>query len=143
MPVWIWFVIAGICLVAELFSGTFYLLIIGIALGLAGLAGLLVTSFLIQLVIVLIASMVGLMIVRNSRLKSNKNKSFTDMDLTLDIGQKIVVDQWHKEGHSYFSEAKYRGANWQISYEGDVPAVPGTYQITGINGNVLQVKMID
>lgn len=143
MPVWIWFVIAGICLVAELFSGTFYLLIIGIALGLAGLAGLLVTSFLIQLVIVLIASMVGLMIVRNSRLKSNKNKSFTDMDLTLDIGQKIVVDQWHKEGHSYLSEAKYRGANWQISYEGDVPAVPGTYQITGINGNVLQVKMID
>lgn len=143
MPIWMWFVVAGICLVAELFSGTFYLLIIGIAFGLAGLAGLFGVTFIVQLIIVLIASLAGLVIVRNSRLKSNKNKPFADMDLTLDIGQKIVVDQWHKEGDSYTSVAKYRGANWQINYQGAVPAVPGTYQITGIDGNVLQVRMID
>lgn len=143
MTTLIWFIVAGGCLIAELFSGTFYLLIIGIAFGLAGVAGVFDTSLLVQLLIILIASVLGLVIVRNSRLKNKKNAQSAEKDLVLDIGQKVQVSDWQKEGESYIGMTKYRGASWQVCYHGEISPVSGSYQISGIDGNVLQVKKID
>lgn len=143
MPTLIWFVIAGGCLIAELFSGTFYLLIFGVAFGLAGIVGLFNVAFIVQLLIVLIASIGGLAIVRKSRLKAKNKVMNDDSDLSLDIGQKITISAWRNEGDAFVATTKYRGASWQVRYQRNEPPIPGTYQIVAVDGNVLVVNKVN
>lgn len=82
-----WLVIAGILIIAELFTGTFYLLMIAIGLGAGALAALSGASGPLQ---TLVAAAVGLLataILHRSRFgRPARSEATRDRNVNLDIG---------------------------------------------------------
>jgi len=142
----IWSILAAAVVILELFSGTFYLLMI--AVGLAG--GALVSAAGGELALqIIVAAVVGLLatsVLRTSgRLARRGNAS--NPDIHLDIGQLVQIDHWQTQnvnGAPTTSRAMYRGAMWDIELAGDAISgqapVPGRFTIREIRGSRLIVE---
>lgn len=134
--VW-WFVLAFGLAIAELMTGTFYLLVIALALGVAGLAALFGAGFALQLVVATAIGFGGSMLLRNSRFGRRASASgANDPVQNMDVGQTVRIDQW---SGSRTARATYRGAQWDVELAaGETPA-PGDYVIREIQSNRLVV----
>jgi membrane protein implicated in regulation of membrane protease activity len=132
--VW-WFVLAFVLLVAELLSGTFYLLMIAIALAGAGIASLAGASLAVQLLVAAIIGFAGALLLRRlrfGRLQSEQAEPLQNMD----VGQTVRVDGWTA---SRTARASYRGAQWDIELVPGEEAQPGEFVIQAIHANRLVV----
>ena len=92
-------------LAAEIATGTFYLLVIAIALGAGGVVALLDGSLPIQITVSAIVGIIGTIILRRSKItqpESLENQS-------LDIGQLVRVMLTREDGTL---RVVYRGAEW-------------------------------
>ncbi|MGV8892390.1 MAG: NfeD family protein [Burkholderiaceae bacterium] len=132
----IWFGMAGILVMAEIFTGTFYLLMIALgalAGGIAGLAGLV---FSVQMVIAAIVGAIVTFLLRKSSFgKQRRLHAARDPNINLDIGQTVYVKQW--QGNQ--ARAMYRGALWDIELMPGTAAITGTFIIREIRGSHLIV----
>jgi membrane protein implicated in regulation of membrane protease activity len=132
--VW-WFVLAFVLLVAELLSGTFYLLMIALALAGAGVASLAGASLTVQLVVAAILGFSGALLLR--RLRSGRQQSEQPDPLqNMDVGQTLQVDGWTG---SRTARANYRGAQWDVELAPGEEAQPGEFVIQSIHANRLIV----
>ena len=131
----LWWAAAGILVLAELATGTFYLLML--ALGLAG-AALAAHAGLALAAQLLVAALVGGGAVlagrqrhahRTTRLATSANP-----DVQQDVGGRVVVSQWAEDGRSTVS---YRGAAWAARATDLAQARPGPHVIVAVEGNVL------
>ena len=135
----IWWLLAGAVVMAELVTGTFYLLMMALGLVAAALsahAGLGLTAQ------VLIAALIGGGAVVVWHIKRSQQPkplpASANRDVNLDIGGEVMVDQWRSDGTAL---VKFRGANWTV-----VPAQPadsaqvGLFTITELHGNRLTVS---
>jgi membrane protein implicated in regulation of membrane protease activity len=100
----IWWIIAFALVAIELTTGTFYLLVYGIAAAAAGIAAWLGMGISAQLVIAAGIGIAGTVALRKWRQAEGTEANLQD----LDIGQAVVVEQW--QGHK--GQVKYRGAVW-------------------------------
>jgi membrane protein implicated in regulation of membrane protease activity len=131
-----WWAISGIVLIiAELISGTFYLLVIGIA----ALAGAAVAyqhySFWVQAVIAATVATVGVIMVTRFRVTQA-----TSPDVSLDIGQSVVLDAWVSENDRH-ARVRYRNALWDAKVLDEQGAEAGrTLYIKHVDGNTLHVS---
>ncbi|QOY92827.1 NfeD family protein [Massilia sp. UMI-21] len=132
----IWLVVAGVLVIAELFSGTFYLLMIAIGLGAGALAAWAGASWPLQ---VLAAAAVGLAataVLHRSRFgKPAKNNAARDRNVNLDIGQRVAVPAW-QDGRA---RVMYRGALWDVELGPGAQADAGDYRIVEVLGSRLIV----
>jgi membrane protein implicated in regulation of membrane protease activity len=134
--VW-WFVLAFGLAIAELMTGTFYLLVIAMALGVAGLAALFGAGFVVQLVIATAIGIGGSLLLRNSRFgRGIHASSAADPVQNMDVGQTVRVEQW---SNNRTARATYRGALWDIELAAGESPVAGDYVIREIQGNRLVV----
>lgn len=136
----IWFVLAGALIVAELFTGTFYLLMIALGVaagGGAALAGALVEWQLLAAAAVGIAAVLLLRRSRFGRLR--KSDAATDPNVILDIGQSVDVAAWQQHGSQHVARVPYRGALWDVELQAGHHAVPGAFVIREIRGSRLIV----
>jgi membrane protein implicated in regulation of membrane protease activity len=138
MSNWIfWFVLAGILVILEMFTGTFYLLMIALGLvagGLAAMAG-------VQLVAAAVLGSAATFSLRRSRFgKWQKIDAAGDPNINLDIGQTLHVDEW-KNTPDGISTARvmYRGAMWDIELAPGSSARAGMFIIREVRGNRLVV----
>lgn len=145
-PYIVWFSLAVLLVVAELMTGTFYLLMIALGVAAGGLTALLSGSFAVQLLVCAVVASVGIALLRRSRFgQPQKNDSERDPNVNLDIGQHVYVLQWDDEGRS---RVAYRGSQWDVEWlEAEAqlknktyqkPAA-GNYKIIAIRGNRLIV----
>jgi membrane protein implicated in regulation of membrane protease activity len=130
-----WFVAGFGLLIAELLSGTFYLLVIALAAGGAGVAALLGAGFTVQLVVAAIIGFSGSLWLRRSRAQHKGAASAALQNL--DVGQPIRIDQW-TNGRT--ARATYRGAQWDVELAGDGTAEPGEFLISDMRANRLIVR---
>ena len=139
---WIgWLILAGIVVIFELFTGTFYLLMISIGLiagAFAAFAGLNRESQYILAAVVGIAATYAL---RRSRYgKSHKTDSARDPNVNLDIGQTLQIKEWkNNEGEASSARVMYRGAMWDVDLAHGSTAQPGSFIIKEIRGSRLIV----
>ncbi|WP_371417372.1 NfeD family protein [Noviherbaspirillum sp. UKPF54] len=135
----IWFVFAGALVILEMFTGTFYLLMIGFGLvagGLVAFAGLGREAQLIGAGIVGAIATYGL---RRSKWGGmTRRLAARDPNVNLDIGQALKVDAWNEDGKT--ARVTYRGALWDVELEHDADCVPGIFTIREIRGNRLIVS---
>ncbi len=126
-----WWVLAFVLVGVELTTGTFYLLVYGIAAAAAGIAAWFGMGTVVQLVIAAVIGIAGTL-----ALKKWKRAEATDGDLQdLDIGQGVVVESW--QGGK--GQVKYRGALWDAEAAGaEVDAAKPLY-IRAMRGSVLIV----
>jgi membrane protein implicated in regulation of membrane protease activity len=130
----IWWLIAGGLVVAELASGTFYLLMLAVGASAAAISAHLQLSLTLQIVA---GSVVGGLAVvlwhmyQNRVVTSNPQEHASQH---LDIGEKVQVNQWNDQG---LAQVQHRGATWRaICADGQTQEI-GTYQIADIQGNTL------
>jgi membrane protein implicated in regulation of membrane protease activity len=132
--VW-WFVLAFVLLLAELLSGTFYLLMIAIALAGAGIASLAGASLTVQLLIAAIIGFTGALLLRRLRFGRQQNEQAEPLQ-NMDVGQTLQVHKWTG---SRTARASYRGAQWDIELAPGEEAQPGEFVIQAIHANRLVV----
>jgi|OpeIllAssembly_1097287.scaffolds.fasta_scaffold1327821_2 membrane protein implicated in regulation of membrane protease activity len=131
-----WFVVAFGLLVAELLTGTFYLLVISIALAVAGLAALAGAPFALQLVVAAAIGIGGSIWLRSTRFGKRLHERGDDRVQNMDIGQSLRVDNWTP---ARTARANYRGAVWDVELApGEQPA-SGEFVIREIHANRLIV----
>ena len=133
--VW-WFVVGFGLIVAELLTGTFYLLIIAVAMGVAGLAALAGAPFALQLVIAAVIGLGGSLWLRSTKWGRRLHERGDDRVQNMDIGQSLRVEQWTS---TRTARAQYRGAVWDVELApGEQPAA-GEFVIRDIHANRLIV----
>lgn len=136
---WMWFVLAGLCLGLELMTGTFYLLFLTIGLVMGGVIAWLNLSIywsifgfgLTSLLCVFVFRLFGIS-------KQSVTRDATDdVNVNLDIGSWVIVDKWeHRQ-----ASVNYRGAKWQAQLASDAQDKgAGTYQIVDIIGSILILR---
>lgn len=142
MTTWmLWFAIAGALVIFEMFTGTFYLLMVSIGFAAGGLAALADAAGSTQLAVAAVVGVIATYGLRRSKWgRSAKSNPASDPNVNLDIGQTLVVDAWHgNEGGKRTARAVYRGAQWDVELEEGTPATPGTYVIHEVRGSRLIV----
>lgn len=133
-----WWVATGAVIIAELMTGTFYLLMISLGLAAAALASYTGTSLSLQMVV---AALVGggataawhfLKAKRPGVARAEANR-----DVNLDIGETVQVNTWAADGSA---QVKYRGAQWHVVAAPGAALAAGSYRVTEVTGNRLVVQ---
>ncbi|CAN5383377.1 NfeD family protein [soil metagenome] len=136
----VWFIVAGIVVILEMLSGTFYLLMLAIGLAAGGVSSLLGAGNSIPYVVAAvfgIAATFGLS--RSKYGKVARSDSAQDPNVNLDIGQPISISEWKTEGQRFTARAMYRGAMWDVDLRQDSTAQPGEFIIREVRGSRLIV----
>lgn len=143
MSDWIaWLTIAGIVVVMELFTGTFYLLMIVVGLVAGALTAWVGWSVGLQLLTAAIIGLIATISLHRSRFGiKNKTQANRNPDLNLDIGQMIQIAAWDSNAAGVCrTRAMYRGALWDIELRGSEAPQPGNFKIIEIRGSLLVVE---
>jgi len=125
-----WFLLALGLMALEMMTGTFYLLVLGIALGVGGMAALFGLSMPLQYALSAVAGIVGTVILRRIRrgmVSSAPNQS-------LDIGQPVQAVTWREDGTA---RAHYRGSEWDAEPESATILRTGPLYIKALRGSTL------
>lgn len=132
-----WLIAAGVLVVLELFSGTFYLLMIAIGLCAGALAALAGGGAAVQMLGAAVVGVIATAVLHRSRFGyARRGNAARDPNVNLDIGQQLQVSHWH-EGHA---RVKYRGALWDVELGPGAQAQPGMFKIVEVQGSRLIVS---
>lgn len=132
-----WAILGLALVVVELLTGTFYLLMLGLAAFGAALAAWLGQPFGVQSVVAAVVAAAGCYGVHVYRAKNDKAQM-----PSIDAGQPASFESWVDEG-ARLARVRYRGAPWDARVEtDDAPSlVSGAMlYVTSIHGNTLQVS---
>ncbi|AJC22184.1 NfeD family protein [Pandoraea pulmonicola] len=138
---WLWFGVAGLTVVLELASGTFYLLMVALGMAAGGIAATLRVDWPLQWVIAAVVAGVAVWLLRRSRFgrRGIKVDAAADPNTNLDIGQQLHVETWQQDGRA---RAMYRGAEWDVELlPGESPNA-GWFVIREVRGSRLYVAHV-
>ena len=131
-----WLVAAGVLVILELFTGTFYLLMIAIGVAVGGIVALSGAGVPVQ---ALGAAAVGVLatgLLHRSRFgHPAKADAQRDRNVNLDIGQHVRVPAW-QDGRA---RVMYRGALWDVELGQGVAPHAGEFRIVEVHGSRLVV----
>ncbi|MBI1174284.1 MAG: NfeD family protein [Sideroxydans sp.] len=125
-----WFLLALALLMAEMATGTFYMLVLSLAVAVGGVAALLGLGEALQFALSGLAGVAGIVILR--RLKSASPADAVNSNF--DIGQPVQVVAWHEDGTL---RVHYRGAEWDAELETTHTPHEGTLYIKATHGSKL------
>ena len=137
MQTYLLWAIAGIVLIiAELISGTYHLLVIGIAAFAGAGAAYLGYAFWVQAVLAAAVAVAGVIATNRFRGKHGGASSTG----SLDIGQSVVLDEWTNEADR-IARVRYRNALWDAKVIDAADAHAGeVFYICGSDGSTLHVS---
>lgn len=125
-----WFLLALVLLGLEMATGTFYLLMLSLALAVGGTAALLGLGLPAQLALAALAGVAGIIFLRRWKVGRGSDTA----SQSLDTGQAVRVLSWHADGTA---RVYYRGAEWDAELDANVSGHEGTFYIKEIRGSVL------
>lgn len=134
----LWWLLAGVSVALELFTGTFYLLMLAVGMVAAALAAHVGASMVLQLVVAAVvgsAAVVGWYFVKRRRDSDPSVRALRSVNL--DVGEVIQVDTWLPDGTA---SVKYRGAQWTVIQRPGNPPTPGSYRVAELVGSRLLVE---
>jgi len=135
MEPWLAWGVLGLALViAELLTGTFYLVMLGVAaFGGAAVAGI-GQPFAVQVIVAFVVAAAGCYGVHAYRAK-NKSQQMPPID----AGMPASFENWIDSG-ARLARVRYRGASWDARVEGADPLEPGAIvYVLATDGNTLKV----
>jgi membrane protein implicated in regulation of membrane protease activity len=130
----VWAVIGLVLVIVELMTGTFYLLMLGVAAFGAALAAWLGLGFSAQSIVAVAVSAVGCYGVHVYRAKNSAQQM-----APIDAGMPASFESWLDAGQR-LARVRYRGASWDARVEGGEAVEPGaTVYVLAAEGNTLRV----
>lgn len=130
----LWWIAAGLLVVAELMSGTFYLLMLAIGLAGAGFVAQAEASISTQVFSAAALGGLSVLVLRYWRSRAVQKHPERAAPLDLDHGQRVHVAHWRQDGTA---SVHYRGAPWTARWGADTAAVSGECSIISIDGSRL------
>lgn len=133
-----WLLIAGLLVVAELMTGTFYLLLVALGMATAAGAAYLGLGMTTQIVTAALVGGGGTALWYLKRANDPKGKPVREnADVNIDIGERVQVDAWGADGTA---RVPYRGSTWTVRLTPGATPTPGPYQVSAVEGNWLVVS---
>ena len=133
-PALAWAIVGLVLVIAELLSGTFYLLMLGIAAFGAAAAAYVAQSFPVQCVVAVVIAAAGCYGVHVYRARSAGKRM-----APIDAGMPANFESWLDAG-ARLARVRYRGASWDARVEGNEAMEPGaTLVVLAADGNTLKV----
>ena len=130
----VWAVGGLVLVIVELLTGTFYLLMLGIAAFGAALAAWLGLEFPAQAIVAAVVSAVGCYGVH-----AYKAKNRAQQMAPIDAGMPASFESWLDVG-ARLARVRYRGASWEARVEGLEAIEPGAMlYVLDTDGNTLRV----
>ena len=134
----VWWLLAAAMVALELFTGTFYLLMLSIGLAAGALAAHLGLSETTQLVTAALVGCSAVVLCHLFKRRRQGDPSVRSLrSVNLDIGETLQVDHWLADGTA---QVRYRGAQWTVVLAPGQAAEPGTFRINELVGSRLQVE---
>ncbi len=136
----LWWLLAGAAVAIELFTGTFYLLMLAVGMVAAALAAHAGASTAVQLVVAAVvgsAAVVGWYFIKKRRAGDPSVRSLRSVNL--DVGEVLQIDEWLSDGTA---SVKYRGAQWTVIQRPGNAPTPGAYRVAELVGNRLLVDKV-
>ena len=125
-----WLLLALVLVGLEMATGTFYLLIVAIAMTIGGASDLLGLAFAAQLVLAALAGITGIILL----LRWKKANTSDTKSMSLDIGKLVKIIAWHEDGTA---RVFYRGTEWDAEFETKESKRDEVFFIKDIKGSVL------
>lgn len=136
----VWWLAAGALVVAELITGTFYLLMVAVGVAAGALAAHLDLSTPLQIAA---AAVVGAGLVAGlhqlKRRRPGDPSPRADRSVNLDVGETVLIDAWNADGTS---TVKYRGATWTAIHRPGITPAVGMHRVAELVGNRLLVDPV-
>jgi len=132
-PYLVWILTAITLVIVELLTGTFFLLVLGIAAaGGAALAyaGL---TFWAQTAAATVIAILGVVMVQRYRSRVKSSGSIN----AIDVGHRVTLDSWVNESEG-IARVQYRGTLWDAKVIGERGAGT-TFYIRGLDGSILHI----
>ena len=130
-----WLIAGFILIIVELVTGTFYLLVLGIAALVGAGVGYASGGFVWQAIGAAIVAVAGVIWVNQYKKKMAPKRM-----RGLDVGQPAAFDSWVNKGAGH-ARVKYRDALWDAQVAGDAAGEPGEIlYITSVDGSTLKVS---
>jgi len=134
---WIWWLVAVVLVIAEMSSGTFYLIAVASGLAIAGAVAYMGVGWSGQAAVAAVlcsASVAGIY-----RWKKQHDRPHENVNFANDIGQTVRAVSWSDERHARVS---YRGAEWDAELAGKAAADASrqTWRIKEFVGNRLIIE---
>lgn len=132
----IWLIAGFVLVIAEILTGTFYLLVLGIG-GFAGaMVAFLKFDFWVQALAAAVVTVAGALWVRG------RHSAGADPQMaSMDVGQSVSFDSWANQGAGH-ARVRYRDTLWDAEVEGDTgaPAHGELFYIVAAHGNTLRIS---
>jgi membrane protein implicated in regulation of membrane protease activity len=130
----LWAILGLTLVIVELLSGTFYLLMLGLAAFGAALAAWLGQPFGVQALVAAVVSAAGCYAVHVYHTKNT-----TAQMPSVDAGQPASFDSWVDQG-ARRARVRYRGTQWDALVEGEaMPEAGAPLYVIATHGNTLKV----
>ncbi len=127
---WIWWVLAAVLVGAELMTGTFYLLAVGMAFAAGGASAWFDASFPVQALVGAAVGIAGTIAAHRWRRKF----AIPPPQASLDMGQPVQVISWKDDGSA---RVNYRGTQWNAELAAPGAARAETMYVVGTRGSTL------
>ena len=128
---WTWWILAAVLVGAELVTGTFYLLAVGIAFAVGGIAAILGVALPLQLVAAGVVAVAATIVAHRWR-----GQRMPPPTPSLDLGQTVHVIDWKDDGSA---RVNYRGTQWNAELAEPGASRAGTMYIVGTRGSTLLI----
>jgi membrane protein implicated in regulation of membrane protease activity len=130
----LWLIVGIVLIIAEVMSGTFYLLFLGIAALVGAAIAFLGAPFWAQALVVAAVAVAGAVWVRRHR-QSIESKPMA----ALDVGQHVTFESWVSQADRV-ARVQYRDAQWDAAVEGECRGEAGEIlHIVAVEGSMLRV----
>ncbi len=130
-----WIVAAAVLFVAEMVTGTFYLLLAAIGALAASALAYAGQDMIVQIIAAAVVTFIGWVIVNKFRPLKKGGTWNTNADVNLDIGAQVRIAELNPTGKIY---VQYRGSRWEAVMAQDIAAEAGKdYTIVAIEGSRL------
>ena len=133
-PYLVWIILGIVLVITELLTGTFYLLVLGVAGFVAAAVAYFGGAFILQILVAGGIAVAGVLWIRAHRRKN----AAPDMP-SLDVGQPVTLDSWVNRDDR-IARVMYRDALWDAHVEGEIRGERGELLfIRGVDGSTLRV----
>jgi len=134
-----WLATAGVLVILELFTGTFYLLMIAVGLTIGALAALAGFGLPAQAIVAGLVGAAATALLHRTRFAraahAGRQDATRDRNVNLDIGAQLTVPAWDKGR----ARVMYRGALWDVELGQGATERAGDFRIVEVLGSRLVV----
>ena len=136
----LWWLATGAVIVAELLTGTFYLLMVALGLLAAAISahlGLPIAAQMVMVAVVGGGAVVACYLFKKKR--PGDPSARADRSVNLDVGETILIESWNPDGTSL---VRYRGAQWTAVHRAGVTPSTGMHRVSELVGSRLLVDPV-